>query len=120
MVYAALVILLILLLSLETIIRKKFNIERRYVTDTKGKHIDRWGRGVLLLIAISVLGYAIFSHASGMKWYLMGIYVAQFGFQAIMQWMFLKRSKEYVITSVYLALGVLTIYNIDILFRDLM
>ncbi|WP_345239495.1 DUF4181 domain-containing protein [Pontibacillus salipaludis] len=120
MKYGALVILLILLLSLETVIRKQFNIERRYVTDTKGKHIDRWGRGMFVLIAISVLSYAIFSDAPGMKWYLMGGYVAQFGFQAIIQWMFLKGSKEYVITIVYLALGVITIYNIDILFRNLL
>ncbi|MCD5323456.1 MULTISPECIES: DUF4181 domain-containing protein [Pontibacillus] len=120
MTFVVLVILLLLILSLEYLLRKKFKIERQSITDTKGKHVDRFGRGMTVLIAISVLTYAIFEDPEEVKWYYMAIVGIQFGYEAFMQWMFIKGSKEYIITLVYLALGLFTIYNIDLLFAGFM
>jgi len=52
-----------------------------------------------------------------MKWYLLLLFTLSFGFQAILEGKFLKGSKQYASTVMFLILGVLSIYHMEKIFN---
>ncbi|WP_421378480.1 DUF4181 domain-containing protein [Bacillus salacetis] len=78
--------------------------DKRKISDTDGKLLDRWGRGVILLIALVMLNKVqqMPDSRQAMNIYWMSFAILILGFQSYMQWKFLKGSKEYLKTLIFL------------------
>lgn len=62
---------------------------------------------------LTVLPFFITREGSVMKWYFMRLLSSRAGFQAILEWKYLKESKQYVNSILFLILGIVVIYNVD-------
>ena len=113
-VFISLTIFLILILLLEKIINKLFGIKvKRKMTETSGKNIDRWGRVIIVVIFLCSLPFFTNEEENLPKWHYMLFWTSLWGFQAILEWKYLRSSKQYVVTLAYLILLVVFIYNIE-------
>lgn len=107
-----LIILLIFGFLLEKIINKLLCIDKsEKMSETVGKNIYRWGNGIILVIFLCTIPFVITKDANVMKWYYMLYLIFLLGFQSIMEWKYLKNSKKYVTTLIFLMLGVIIMYN---------
>ena len=110
-----LIVLLILFFLLEKTINKLLGIKvEKKISETSGKNVDRWGRGILFVSFLCSLPFFMEQETSVLKWYYMIVLISVQGFQSIMEWKYLKNSKQYVSTLIYLILGIVFIYNIEI------
>ncbi len=100
---------------LEKIINKLLGVEKKKVSETSGKKVDRWGRGIILVIFLCTIPFFTLN-TDGMKWYWIFYFIVLFGFQSILEWKYLKNSKQHVTTLIFLMLGVIIMYNIEYFF----
>ena len=107
----------LVLFLVNKVIEKSLGIERGKISETSGRNIDRWGRGIIVVIFLSILWFVIDKDIDVMKWYLIIYFVVSFGFQSILEWKFLRVTKQYVTTLVFLLLSVIIFYNIEYLFQ---
>ena len=107
------IILIILILFLEKIINKLVGVEKKKISETSGKNVDRWGRGIILVIFLCTLPFVITKDTNVIKWYWILYFVLILGFQSILEWKYLKNSKQYVTTLIFLMLGIIFFYNIE-------
>ena len=98
-------------------IEKFLGIEKGKISETSGRNIDRWGRGIIVVLFLSILWFVIDKDIDVMKWYLIIYFVVSFGFQSILEWKFLRFTKQYVTTLVFLLISVIIFYNIEYLFQ---
>ena len=108
-----LVIFVIFWFLLEKIINKLLGVEKKKVSETIGKNVDRWGRGIILVIFLGTLPFVITEGINVMMWYWILYFILLLGFQSIMEWKYLNKSKQYVTTLIYLMLSVIIMYNIE-------
>ena len=107
------IILIILILFLEKIINKLVGVEKKKISETSGKNVDRWGRGIILVIFLCTLPFVITKDTNVIKWYWILYFVLILGFQSILEWKYFKNSKQYVTTLIFLMLGIIFFYNIE-------
>lgn len=107
------IVLLILGFLLEKIINKLLGVEEKKISQTSGKNVDRWGRGIILVIFLCTLPFIITKDTNVMKWYWILHLILLLGFQSILEWKYLKNSKQYVTTLILLMLSVIIMYNIE-------
>ena len=100
---------------LEKIINKLLRVERKMISETSGRKADKWGRYIILVILLCTLPFFLVqdTNISSMKWYWILCYIVSLGFQSILEWKYLKQSKQYVTTLFFLILGVISLYNIE-------
>lgn len=108
-----LIILVILVFLLEKIVNKLLGVEKKKVSETSGKNVDRWGRGIILVIFLGTLPFVVTKDTNVMKWYLVLSSIFSLGFQSILEWKYLYNSKQYVTTLIFLMLSVIIMYNIE-------
>ncbi|WP_342667338.1 DUF4181 domain-containing protein [Domibacillus robiginosus] len=110
-----LVIFGILCFLVEKLLRKWLGIEKRKISETTGKNIDRLGRVIILIAFLCTFPFtfALTEDLNAMKWYWILYLVLLLGFQGFVQWRYLKNSREYVITLVFLVIGAIAIYSMD-------
>lgn len=115
MEFAAFLIgLIILIYGVEKITMTIFGGEKKKISETAGKNIDRWGRGIILFIFLSILWFVITIDSEILiKFYLISYLTSSLGFQAIMEFIFLKETKQYISTTIVLILGLIVMYNLD-------
>lgn len=122
----ALVVLLILifipvLITLGLVAEKRINrlirVEKKKLSETSAKHIDRWGKGIILVIALTTLPFILKMDIKNMKWYWIGYFMLSLGFQSFLERMYLKESKQYITTLIFLILAIIGIYFIDYFIR---
>jgi hypothetical protein len=109
------IILIIFSLFIDKFLRKWLGVEKKKISETSGKNIDRWGRGIILFIFLCTLPFAV-EDRNVIKWYWICFLIVSMGFQLFMEWKYLKNSKEYVITVItltYLLLALGIMYNVD-------
>ncbi|MDM5219672.1 DUF4181 domain-containing protein [Peribacillus sp. NJ11] len=109
------IILIIFSLFIDKFLRKWLGVEKKKISETSGKNIDRWGRGIILFIFLCILPFAV-EDRNVIKWYWICFLIVSMGFQLFMEWKYLKNSKEYVITVItltYLLLALGIMYNVD-------
>ena len=106
-------ILLILGFLLEKGVNKLLGVEKKKISETSAKSIDRWGRGIILVIALLTLPFIITKDVNIIKWYWIAYFLLLLGFQSFLEWKYLKESKQYVTTLTFLILGVIFMYNIE-------
>ena len=109
--FIILVILMVLLM--EKVIFKLFGVEKKRISETSGKNIDRWGRSVILIIFLCALPFVVAKDINVMKWYWILYFILSLGFQSVMEWTYLKNSKQYVTTLIYLMVSVIIVFNIE-------
>lgn len=85
---------------------------KRKVSKTVGKKIYIWGMVIIGLIGIgSILFVLDVLNNNVMKWFWVFFIILLLGFQSIMEWKFLKGSKEYLVSIIVLILGLIYIYT---------
>lgn len=99
-------VLLILGFLLEKGVNKLLGVEKKKTSETTAKSVDRWERGIILVIALLTLPFIITKDVNIIKWYWIAYFLLLLGFQSFLEWKYLKESKQYVTTLVFLILGV--------------
>ncbi|RIW37276.1 DUF4181 domain-containing protein [Bacillus salacetis] len=106
---------------LNKLLGKWLGKDERKIADTEGKMLDRWGRGALLLIFLFILtrvnDMPDANAVMGLYWLIFIILI--FGFQSFMEWKYLKGSKEYIKTLIFLGLA-LSFLGLLYAFRSLL
>lgn len=108
------IILLVFVLLLEKILNRLLGVEKKRISETPGKNVDRRGRGIILILFLCTIPfYAMAEDISFMKWYWMLYMIILLGFQSILEWKYLKNSKQYITTLIFLILTIIFTYNIE-------
>ena len=89
-----LIILLLVVFSVEKMTDKFWGVKRKSISETPGKRIDRWGRAIIIFI------FVVSSITKGssviLEWQFVLFFIALMGFQVILEWKYLKKSKQYI------------------------
>lgn len=113
-----LIILVILVFLSEIIVNKLLGVEKKKVSKTSGKNVDRWGRGFIFVIFLCALPFVIIKDDTNvMRWFWVLNLILMLGFQSILEWKYLNNSKQYITTLIFLVLGVIIMYNIEYFFQ---
>jgi hypothetical protein len=104
--------LVILLAVIELIIKKFIFVEESYkISDTDGKTINRWVKGLLGCLSLCILFFVLdTTNIDAIKWFWFITFIVAMGQHAFMEWRYLKNSKEYMISLIKLAVGVIYIF----------
>ncbi|WP_082197225.1 DUF4181 domain-containing protein [Bacillus sp. FJAT-27916] len=99
--FTILIILFLLLFLIEKLIEKFLGVKRRRISETPGKSVDRWGRTIILIIFLVVYFFALTKGSvDTLKWYWVLFLTVLAGFQIILEWKYLKESKQYISTLI--------------------
>lgn len=109
------VFLIILIIISENGVNKLLGVKKEKISETPGKRIDLWGRGIILIISLCTLPFVINKDISITKWFWIFYFIILFGFQAILEWKFLKHSKQYITSLIFLLLCIIILYNFEYL-----
>ena len=90
------------LFGLEFALKKWLKIEKVKISETEGKNIDRWGQGIILVVALCFLPFMLSGSPWHMLWFWIIYWIVFSFFQASLQWKYAKESREYILTLVYL------------------
>ncbi|MFJ7952088.1 DUF4181 domain-containing protein [Lysinibacillus sp. NPDC096418] len=112
----SLIVLAIFAFLLEKITNKLLGVEKRKISETPGKSIDRWGRGIILVILLCTLPFVFANDIYNTMWYWVFYVTIIWGFQAILEWKYIKNSKQYVTTIILLMFILSILYNIEYFF----
>lgn len=92
----------------------------KWVVDTgkeelpaEGKKVDMWGK--IILASIGIISLIIILNIEDIdriitKWFWMVFIILAVGFQAFIDWKYLKGSKQYIVSLIVLILGVILGY----------
>ena len=101
------IILLVFVLLLEKILNRLLGVEKKRISETPGKNVDRWGRGIILIFFLCTIPFYVMADTSFIKWYWMLYMIILLGFQSILEWKYLKNSKQYITTLIFLILTII-------------
>lgn len=103
-------ILVILLALIDLTIKKRFVVEELKISDTNGKNINRWVQGLLFVISLCIFFFILdTTNINSLKWFWLIVFIVAMGQHAFIEWRYLKGSKEYVISLIKLAVGLIYI-----------
>jgi hypothetical protein len=101
-------ILVILLAVLAPLLRKWIVGMDRYISETDGRRIDFWGRVILAILFLLILFFVIdTSNETIVKWFFIIALTIITAFQSIIEWKYLKNSKEFVVTLLLWLIGLI-------------
>ena len=100
-IWAILIVLALVVTSIENQVEKYLGVKRREISETPGKIVQRWGRTIIVVIFIfSYFSDTIQKSDVLLKWHWIVLIVTLMGFQVILEWKYLKGSKQYILTLV--------------------
>ena len=100
-------------LFINNYLTKWLGVEKKEsLSETPGKNLDRWGRGIILLIFICAFPLVL-EYENVLQWYWIFFFNVLIGFQSFLEWKYLKPSKQYVITLTYLVFGLVMVFGIN-------
>ncbi|REE78548.1 uncharacterized protein DUF4181 [Paenibacillus taihuensis] len=104
-------LLLLLLIILELIVKKYLLVkEPNKISDTNGKSVNRWVKGLLAIISFIVFFFVLdTTNINALKWFWLALFIVSMGQHTFMEWRYLKGSKEYIISLLKLAVGLIYI-----------
>ena len=112
------IILFILFFLLEKIVNRLLGVKRQKISETPGKKIDRWGRGITAVIFFCIaIPYFIINSNISWKWYFILLLIFTIGFQAILEWKYIKNSRQYASTLIILIVSLIFLFNIEFFIR---
>jgi hypothetical protein len=101
-------ILVILLAVLAPLLRKWIVGTDRYIDETDGRRVDFWGRIILVIIFLVLLFFVVdTSDETIVKWFFIIALTITTAFQSIIEWKYLKNSKEFVVTLILWVIGLI-------------
>lgn len=108
--------ILVLVVSITNMIAGKLILgeDRKKIYETSGKYIYLWGTIILLTIGFGCLFFLDISDLNVMKWLWLCFSILTVGFYTFLEWMFLKESKEYIVSLIVLTVGL--IYTLIFIF----
>jgi hypothetical protein len=104
----------IALLLVDVVVRKALNIKRVKLTDPKAKKIDMFGRILCVILIFVTFPPLLDNEVISLKYLFIIFFVALLSFQAILQYIYIKESKEYIITLL-MSVVFIVMFNIDFL-----
>ena len=110
------ILLIILLLLIEKLINKILGVKKKKISETAGKNIDRWRRGLILVIFICTYPVAIYNDFN-IKWFFISYAILFMGSESLMEWIYIKNSKQYMTSLILLIFLVIIIYNIESIYH---
>ncbi|MBB6452580.1 hypothetical protein HNQ94_001025 [Salirhabdus euzebyi] len=114
-----LLVFIVLFVILEKLLINLFGIEKKKLSESPGKTINRRGRNIILVIFLVALPFVNFEEYSFIKWYFILFNVLLFGFQSFMEWIYVRESKQYVTSLFFLIIIVAFIYNAEFIVKVL-
>lgn len=111
--FVFILVLSIIAVLLNWIITKATGVKRQSLSDTAGKRVDSWRRGIILVILLFTLIPLLTNEASDLKMFWMIYLVILLGSEAFLEWKYLQNSKQYLSTLVFLVLGIILIYKME-------
>ncbi|KMY44371.1 hypothetical protein AC622_09010 [Bacillus sp. FJAT-27916] len=90
-----LIILFFIILLIEKTIDKLLGVKRKNIAKTNGKKVDQWGRAIIVVI---YLVYIVSRAAVTTEWHFILFLLTLMGYQAILEWKYLRGSKQYLST----------------------
>lgn len=114
MIFIATVIgLFILLFVVELGINNILSIEKEKVSETSGKRVYYWGH--MLLFGFLLVLFWLMLESSDMQkmFYLTSYLVVLFGYQSIMEFIFIKESRQYISSLVLFIVVLVIMLNIE-------
>ena len=103
---AVIAALFIVFYVLELLFRKWLKVEKEKITDPRGKKIDRWGRGIILVIVLCFIPFMFSGTGERILWFWMIYLTALNGFQAFLEWRYIKGSRLYLVTLLQIPLTI--------------
>ncbi|WP_313432200.1 DUF4181 domain-containing protein [Siminovitchia terrae] len=114
---AIFIMLAIIWFILEKVMDRLLHLEKKKISETPGRKIEAWGRTIILIIYLCLLFFIIDAEPNKMKLFLISYLILLLGFQALLEWKYLRPSKQYIKTMIMLMLGVVTMYNLERIFN---
>lgn len=90
-----------ILYGIDFVLRKWLKIEKVNLSETAGKNINRWGRAIILVVALVLLPFSISGSLWQMLWFWIIYYTVLSLFEATLQWKYARESKEYLLTLIF-------------------
>ena len=84
--------------------------KRRKISESDGKNIKIIGMVIIAILGFSCLFMLDIFDPHVMKWFWLLFLILTVGFQAFLDWMFLKESKEYIVSLIVLTIGLIYIF----------
>ncbi|WP_180349993.1 DUF4181 domain-containing protein [Bacillus sp. D386] len=117
--FTILVILFLVVFLIEKMTEKFLGVKRKKISETPGKSVDRWGRTIIVVIFLVGYFFALTKESFDiLKWHWVLFFTAIAGFQVILEWKYLKESKQYIstlisstISFIFLIFFVIRFYN---------
>jgi MFS-type transporter involved in bile tolerance (Atg22 family) len=101
-------ILVILLAVLAPLLRKWIVGTDRYIDETDGRRVDFWVRIILVIIFLVLLFFVVdTSDETIVKLFFIIALTITTAFQSIIEWKYLKNSKEFVVTLILWVIGLI-------------
>ncbi|NLP51559.1 DUF4181 domain-containing protein [Bacillus sp. RO1] len=105
------------LVFIDVVVRKLLGIKRAKLTDPKGKKIDMLGRIICAILIFIMYPAVIETGILQLKLLFVIFFTLLFWLQAIIQYIYIKESKEYIITLLINVVFVAFLFNIDSLLK---
>jgi hypothetical protein len=113
-----LIALIILVFLLEKVINKLLGVKRKKISETSGRNIDQWRRGIIVIIALCTLPFVVWNSIS-IKWFWIPYLILLLGSESFMEWKYIKDSKQYITTLIFLVLGLIIMCNVEYILSTL-
>ncbi len=95
------IIMILVVFFVGIILEKYLGVKRKFISETPGKRVDRWGRTIILVIFLSSSFFAITKEIDViLKWNWLLFFTALMGLQTILEWKYIKESKQYISTLI--------------------
>ncbi len=99
--WTVLLVLCLVVLLVENRVAKSLGVKREKITKNPGKIVERWGRAVIAVIFLFSYLLALTMESDVLlKWHWFVLMVALMGFQVLLEWKYLKGSKQYIPTLI--------------------
>lgn len=89
------------LFGLEYILKKWLKIGKVKISETEGRNINRWGRGIILVAALCLLPFALSGSLWQTVWFWISYHSVLSLFDAFLQWKYARESREYILTLIF-------------------
>lgn len=84
-------------------------IKKRRVSETAGKKIEQWGNGIIVLVYLVTL-WLVPDQSDGLRIiHLLGSLALLLGFKASLEFIYLKVSRQYILTAILLLINLFAI-----------
>lgn len=102
---------------MERLLNKLFSVEKKSLSETPAKRIDQWGRGIITVITLCILPFAVGEDTNITRWFFTIFVIVLLGFQFILEWRYLRNSNKHIVTFTFLLVSVILMYNIEYLLK---